>query len=134
MAEDKSSCVIGSVEGVSTALRMVAIKKIYFQDFSIWAEGMAPIRPSIICITGIWNAKPVLNNNINIKSKYCSNDHKGSTISAPYLIKKCRAAGISTLNEKYIPVKNKQIEAINMGKKNFVSVEVNPGRINRTTW
>ena len=35
IAEDKINCVIGSVEGVITALKMVAIKKIYFQDLSI---------------------------------------------------------------------------------------------------
>ena len=134
IAQDKSSCVIGSVEGVSIALKIVANSKIYLHDSNIWFEEIMFMRPSTICIIGTWNANPVLNNNNNIKSKYCSNDQRGSTISEPYWIKKFNAAGINTLKEKYIPAKNKHIEVIKIGRKNLASVVVNPGRMNNTIW
>ena len=83
IAQDRNICVKGSVEGVKIALIIVLNKIIYFHELIICFTDTIPINPIIICIIGIWNASPVLINKINIKSKYCSNDHKGSTISDP---------------------------------------------------
>ena len=83
IAEDKNNCVKGSVEGVKMALIIVDSKMMYFQECIICFDDIIPTKPIITWIIGIWNAKPVLISNINIKSKYCSKDHNGSTISDP---------------------------------------------------
>ena len=55
----------------------------YFQADNIFWPVMMFNNPSIICITGIWNAIPVAKIRIATKSKYWLKDQKGSTTSAP---------------------------------------------------
>ena len=75
--------VIGSVEGVITAAKAVAMTTTYFQaDNIVWPD-IIPSSPSIIWTTGTWKANPVVKINTAIKSKYWSNDQKGSTTSDP---------------------------------------------------
>lgn len=51
-APDNKSCVIGSVDGVIMAPRIVAITTTYFHDLSIDLPEIIPNNPTTICITG----------------------------------------------------------------------------------
>jgi hypothetical protein len=92
-ATDNKICVTGSVEGVIIAATIVQITITYFHADSIRLPDTISNKPKTTCIAGTWNANPVANNKTAIKSKYWSNDQKGSTISAPYEIKNLKAAG-----------------------------------------
>ena len=67
-----------------------------------------PNKPRTTCTAGTWKAIPVANNNTAIKSKYWSNDQKGSTTSEPYEIKKFKAAGTRKKYENPKPTKNQK--------------------------
>ena len=72
---------MGSVDGVSTAPIITEIKITYFHNFNIVWPDIIPSIPKIIWKIGIWNAIPVVENRINIKSQYWLNDHNGSITS-----------------------------------------------------
>ena len=81
--EDIKIWVNGSTDGVRIAPTIVEPNITYLQIEIIVLPEMIRNKPSIICITGNWKARPVLNNNTSMNSKYCSKDQKGSTTSDP---------------------------------------------------
>lgn len=60
IADDKKSCVIGSVEGVNIAPITVEPSTTYFHNDNIFSPDIIPVKPSISWKIGIWKAKPVL--------------------------------------------------------------------------
>ena len=57
---DRQSCVTGSVEGVNTALIIVAPNTTYFHAFNICLPFTIPANPKMTCTIGTWKEKPVL--------------------------------------------------------------------------
>lgn len=53
IASVKTICVRGSVDGVITAAKTVAAKRIYFNQLKQFFELKIPKKPKRICITGI---------------------------------------------------------------------------------
>ena len=74
---------MGSVDGVKIAPKIVDSKTTYLQDDSIFALDKTPENPRMIWIIGTWKHNPVLKSKSKIKSRYCSKDQRGSTISEP---------------------------------------------------
>jgi hypothetical protein len=75
--------VTGSVEGVIIAANIVETTITYFHADNIVFPEKIPNKPSTTCITGTWNASPVVKIKTAIKSKYWSKDQNGSTTSDP---------------------------------------------------
>ena len=79
----KKSCVIGSVDGVTTAATIVDRTITYFQADNIFWPVTIPDIPNNTWTIGTWNTSPVVKIKTAKKSKYWSKDQKGSTTSEP---------------------------------------------------
>ena len=97
IARDKQRCVIGSVDGVTIAPIIVDPTITYFHKPNICSLEIKFVKPNTNCRSGIWKVIPVVKNNSVMKLRYSSKDHKGSTKSELYVMKKVNAAGIKIL-------------------------------------